>query len=357
MIKEVIVKTYISIKEALKRLDSTGQGVLLVVDDQDRLLGAITDGDIRRFILSGKGLENNIQDIYNKNPHYINKEDFTLELAKEKIIENKIELLPIVDKEHRIIEFITWDQLFSKDELGLLKSSRITIPVVIMAGGKGTRLEPFTRILPKPLIPIGDKPIIEIIIDEFKKQGVCEYHVLLNHKGEMIQAYFDGIEKDYGIRFIKENTFLGTAGGLRLLDKKIGNLLIVSNCDIIVKANFEDAINFHKEQKSVLTILTAIQHHKIPYGIVEFKEGGKVVEIIEKPEYTFTVNTGVYILDKKCLELIPEGIPSDMTDLIKNLINSDMKVGIYPVNEKDYIDIGQWGEYKMAVESLQRFSG
>lgn len=347
--KEILIHINESIKAALKKLDKTAKKVLLVVDDDGRLLGTVTDGDVRRYILSGKSLDNNIRDVYNKKPIYIKKEEFSAERIKEMLVKSKVGLIPIVDKGGKVFDFVTWDQLFSE----MPQTNKVNLPVVIVAGGKGSRLEPFTKVFPKPLIPIGDKPIVEIIIDEFKKQGVNKFYLTLNHKGEMIEAYFKSIEKDYKLSYIWEKTFLGTAGSLKLLDRRIDNFFIVSNCDVIVKANFEDAVNSHKEQGAMLTILSSIQHHKIPYGVVKSKEKGRVVSITEKPEYTLTINTGVYILSKECLEFIPKNAAFDMTDLIENLIKNSRVVITYPVNESDYIDIGQWEEYKNAIEKIK----
>lgn len=352
-INDILIYTTESVKDALKRLDKTAKKVLLVVDAEGTLLGTVTDGDIRRYILSGKGLDNNIHQLYNKTPIYIKREDYSADRAKKILIESKVGLIPILEKKGKVTDFITWDQLFSCDKKESPKVNKVIVPVVVVAGGKGSRLEPFTKIFPKPLIPIGDKPIIEIIIDEFRKQGVSEYYVMLNHKGEMIEAYLNTIEKDYKINYVKERKSLGTAGGLRLLERRIGDYFIVSNCDVLVKANFEDALNYHTEHEALLTILSSIQHYKIPYGVVNFKDGGEVVNIVEKPEYTININTGVYILSKECLHLIPKDSSFDMTDLIESLLTKNKKVVVYPINESDYIDIGQWEEYRKAVEKLQ----
>ncbi|MCK5504355.1 MAG: NTP transferase domain-containing protein, partial [Thermodesulfovibrionia bacterium] len=230
---------------------------------------------------------------------------------------------------------------------------KIKVPVIVMAGGKGTRLEPFTKILPKPLIPVNDKPILELIIEEFRRQGGKKYYLILNSKGEMIKAYFNGIQKDYELKYVWESDFLGTAGGLRLLKKLESDIFIVTNCDVIVKADYQQVIKLHKKQNASMTILSSIQHHKIPYGVISFREKGSVTDIHEKPEYTLTINTGIYVLNKDILKLIPRNEYFDMTDLIKTLIDNDKKVITYPVNENDYIDIGQWEEYKKAVEKLK----
>lgn len=354
--KHIFIFEKESIKDAMKKLDKTAEKVLLVADEDNRLLGTITDGDIRRYILSGRGLDNSIGEVYNKKPVYIRENDLSVSLIKEILTKHKIELLPVLDNENRIIDFKTWDQVFCEGKIEPVKTEVIDIPVVIMAGGEGTRLEPFTVVLPKPLIPIGNRSIIEMIIDEFNKWGIGKYYLTLNYKGEMIKAYLNSIEKDYELNYIFEKKeFLGTAGSLKFLEDKIKDDFIVSNCDVIVRANFEDVLNFHKERNASLTILSSMQHYKIPYGVIEFKTGGEVTSIQEKPEYTFPINTGVYVLNKASLRFIPEGLYFNMTDLIRKLIKSDRKVFMYPVNENDYMDIGQWEEYKKVVEKLQIF--
>jgi dTDP-glucose pyrophosphorylase len=351
--EDLLTRKTESIKNVLKKLDRTAEKVLLVIDESEKLIGTITDGDIRRYILKGKSLDNDISQIYNSKPLYIKRGEFSEDKVKDMLINNKIELIPILDEDSKVVDFTTWSKVFSDGKISAPRRSKINIPVVIMAGGKGSRLDPYTVVLPKPLIPIGDKPIIEIIIDEFRKQGASEYYLTLNHKARMIEAYFSNVEKDYKLKFIKEEDFLGTAGSLKLLEKNIGDTFIVSNCDVIVKANFRDVINFHKKHKGILTILSSIQHHKIPYGVIEFKEGGKVIDIIEKPEYTFSINTGVYVLSWQALEFIPKKLYFEMTDLIKTLIKNNKKVITYPVNENDYIDIGEWEEYKKALDKLE----
>lgn len=350
---KILVTEKCLIKDALKRLNETETKVLLVVDSKKRLIGAISDGDIRRYILQNKSLSADIKDVYNKNPLYIKKEKFSIEAAKKILIKNRIELLPIVDDNLKVIDFLRWDQVLSRNIWRNVKPKRINIPVVIMSGGKGLRMSPFTTILPKPLTPLGDKTITELIIDEFKQFGIKSYYFTLNYKGKMIEAYFDSIKKDYKINYIWEKDFLGTAGSLGLLRSKIKSTFIVSNCDVIVRANYREVLSFHKKQKADLTILSSIQNYKIPYGVISFKEGGEITEVIEKPEYIFTVNTGVYILESKCLGYIPKNHYFDMTDLIKKVIQSKGKVLTYPVGEDDYIDIGQLEEYKKVISDLE----
>jgi len=355
MKKEIFITESETIIDALKKLDKSSEKVLLVVEANRKLLGTITDGDIRRYVLSGRGLENGIKEVYQKKSKYIRERDYDEKKAKKILLDNQIELLPIVNDSNTVINYVTWSQLFSEVEDKMPIKEKLDVYVAIMAGGKGTRLEPFTRILPKPLIPLGNKPIVEIIIDEFKKHGIYDYYLTLNYKGEMIESYFNNIEKDYKINYIKEEEFLGTAGSLKLLKDKITDNFIVSNCDVIVRADFKDVVDFHVNEKACLTVLSAIKHYRIPYGVTNFKEGGKIVEIIEKPEFTFTINTGVYVLNKDVLDFIPENQYFDMTDLIKVMLKNKKNVITYPVNENDYIDIGQWKEYKSAVRQFNEF--
>ena len=191
--KDILISETESVKDALKKLCISSEKVLLVIDKEKKLLGTITDGDIRRYILRGKSLENDIREVYNKEPIYFKKSDFSIELAKKALLDNRIELIPVLDEEHKVMDLVIWDQAFSKDKIETLQAGKLDIPVVIMAGGKGFRLDPFTRILPKPLIPIGDKPIVEIIIEGFRKWGISEYYLTLNHKGGMIKAYFENV--------------------------------------------------------------------------------------------------------------------------------------------------------------------
>ena len=200
--KEILIHETEKVKDALKQLDKTAKKVLLVVDPEGGFLGTITDGDIRRHILKGESLDDDIRKVYNKRPVYLKKGDYSPDEVRKLLLEKRVELVPIVDEEDRVVDFITWEQMFSEEKIRTIKKGKVKVPVVIMAGGKGTRLEPFTRIIPKTLIPVGDKSIIEMIIDNFKKQGIKEFYLTLNYKGEMIKSYLNSIEKDYVVKYI-----------------------------------------------------------------------------------------------------------------------------------------------------------
>jgi len=352
--KEITIPANISVKEALKKIDLCAIKVVFVIDDNDLLLGSLTDGDTRRFILSGGNIESSIDGVFNEKPFSLTENNFSNEELKQAFTQRKIEVIPIVDKNGIYKSYYTWDSVLGKSDafINFDSSALNNIPVVIMAGGKGTRMKPFTDILPKPLIPIKEKPIMDWIIEQFFKYGAQQFYATLNYKGKMIEAYYASIDKKYKIGFKWEDDFFGTAGSLKLLINDISGTFIVSNCDIIVKANYEDIIKFHNESKAMMTVVSSIQHHQLPYGVLEFGENGVITNILEKPEYTHAINTGVYILEKQCLDLIPDNKFFHITHLMEALIAEGKKVITYPVNENDYIDFGQWEEYTSAVENF-----
>lgn len=347
--KDVYIDPSATLKETFKKLDDSAAKVLLVVDSEQILLGTITDGDVRRHLLKGGSLEDKIGNVYNPNSVKVDSQD--IELIRETLIKHKIDMLPVVNSENRVITSYNWEDVFSERKEAISNKEKLDIPVVIMAGGKGTRMQPFTTVLPKPLIPIGEKTILELLIDNFVEYGINKFYFTLNYRGEMIKAYFNSVKHDYSIEYVWEKDFNGTAGSLSLIDG-IDGPFIVSNCDIIVRANYSDIYKFHRESGSILTVVSSIQHHTIPYGVIEYSGGGIVEGIIEKPEYSFPINTGIYFLEKEAIDFIPKNEFFHMTHLIQSLIENGKKVVTYFVNEKDYIDIGQWEEYKKAVEML-----
>jgi len=347
--KSLLIEEGLSIKDTLKRMDIGGKGILFVVDENGNFLGVITDGDIRRHILARGKLEDNMEGVYNSDPTYI-EEGYTKEDAEKVVLRCGIEILPIVNKKRCIVGAISWTELFEEKSVSV--SDKISVPVVIMAGGKGERMNPFTKILPKPLVPIGEKPIIELIIDKFTQNGFQDFYITLNYKGEMIKTYMESICKNYTLDYIWEEEYLGTAGSLKLLPPETNDTLIISNSDIIVEADYNDLLTYHRESENLLTVVGSIQHHTLPYGVIHFEKKGRIQRIHEKPEYDFMVNTGVYVLSKEAIDFIPENKSFHMTDLVSVLLEADGKLGVYPVSQKSYIDIGQWEEYKSYLEKL-----
>lgn len=347
-LKKLLIKPGSTIKQALKQMDVMGEKTLIVVDERNGIAGTITDGDIRRWILKGKSLNDSLANAMNRRPLTI-KEGFAKEDAKDLMLKRQVECLPVVDGEKRVIASLSWIDLFKNNpkKLGSLK-----LPVVIMAGGEGARLHPFTKVLPKPLMPIGDKPIIEIIINKFFDYGCSDFYLSLNYKSNIIKAYFSDFEHKYKINYVLESKPLGTAGSLHLLKNRIKKTFFVSNCDILIEADYADMLKFHRERKNKITLVSSMKNFTIPYGVCEIESGGVLRDIREKPEYDFLVNTGMYILDASVLDDIPRNRFYNITDLISDYIGKNEKVGVYPVSEKSWLDMGQ---FEALQEMLKRF--
>jgi len=348
--KKILVKPSFSLKESLKQIDKSALQVLVVVNEEDRILGIITDGDMRRAIIKDLDFETSIQDIMTKNPIVIscksNKEE-ALRLMKK----YEIRHIPVVDEKNKIIDIFLWKDFLKKGEVACAIKN---VPIVIMAGGKGKRLDPFTKVLPKPLIPIDEKPVIEVIMDNFKKYGFNKFIIALNYKAEMIKMYFAENPNNYQIEYIQEKDFLGTIGALSLIKEKLGGTFIVSNCDVVIDANYDDLLNYHKQNSNQITILGVSRNINIPYGILNMKNAD-FKEIIEKPDYHFIVNSGVYVLEPEAIDLIPRNQPIDMPELLVLAKKKRFKIQVYPVN-CSWFDIGEWGEYKRAIEYIDKQS-
>ena len=344
MLNEIFVNEDVSIRTAMKRLDVTAKKILFVVDNK-KLLGSITDGDIRRWILKNGDLNLNVKNIMNYNPLTLNEKEKLL--AKNLILKKRIEAIPIIDDENNIKDIIFWD-----GELIKVKGENISTPVVIMAGGKGTRLYPYTKILPKPLIPIGDKSIIERIINRFFDVGCSMFYLTINYKKNMIKAYFDEMEKSYEVKYVEEEKFLGTAGSLSLIKENINETFFLSNCDILVDADYLDILKYHKEQNNLITMVTSLKNYKIPYGVIKLNNDGRIIDTVEKPEYSYLVNTGFYVLEPEVLSDIPEDTFFHITDLIDKYISKGKKVGTYPITENSWLDMGEIKEMDRMIERL-----
>jgi len=214
-----------------------------------------------------------------------------------------------------------------------------------MAGGKGSRLEPFTEILPKPLIPVNNKTILEIILEKFKKHKLNEFYISVNYKSEIIKAYLDEANLKCKFIYIKENKPLGTAGPLGLLPKSISKTIIVSNCDITIEEDYNEIFEYHKKQKNDLTLVITNKKVVLPYGTCVIDKKGNLKKIIEKPENNYFINTGFYFLEPKIVKLIPKNIKYNFNDLINDSINKKYKIGVFPIHNQNWKDVGQWSEY------------
>lgn len=340
-VESIKIRQGSTIKQALKQMDEAGEKTLFVQDDNFKLCGTLTDGDVRRWILKGNGLTESVDKAMNTHPIFL-KEGYSIEEARNIMVSKKIECLPIVDEDRKILSAIWWIDLFEGKSK---KRKAVNLPVVIMAGGKGTRLGPFTNILPKPLIPVGEQPIIEMIIDRFLKYGCKKFYLSINYKANLIKAYFSDIKHDYAIDFIQEDQPLGTAGSLSLLKETIKSTFYVTNCDILIDADYADILKYHRKHRNKITLVGSMKHYTIPYGVCETSDGGSLIGMREKPEYSFLVNTGLYILEPETLNDIPESEIFHITDLINLYMKKGERVGVYPVSEKSWLDMGQLEEF------------
>jgi len=333
-------------------MDEGGIGFIVCVDKKGCVVAVVSDGDFRRAILRGVDLGSKVSEFANRDFTFLPvgyKNEEAGGIFSSRIIRH----IPIL-RNGKLVDILLEEDFLKAGRKGTPTKKQIHLPVVIMAGGKGSRLDPFTRILPKSLIPIGDKPIIELIMEKFAEYGMKEFYVSVNHKARMIKVYLEELQQDYNVTYLEEETPLGTAGSLKLLERGIKSAFFVNNCDVIIEADYSRIYEFHKEGGYILTLVGSLQHHKIPYGVCELDGEGVLETITEKPEYDFLVNTGMYLMEPSALEVIPRDQQFDLTDLLKQLKNSGRKVGVYPVSEKSWMDIGRMEEYK---KSLTKFLG
>ncbi|MCK5579885.1 MAG: NTP transferase domain-containing protein [Candidatus Omnitrophica bacterium] len=349
-VKKFLINQHSTIKQAMKQLCHAGEKELFVVDEDIRLVGALSDGDIRKWILKGGGLEDSVDKIYNGNPKFV-AGDYEIEDVQKMMVDLKIESIPVVNQDKKVEEVFTWDEVLG----GKIRKHReaLDIPVVIMAGGKGTRLDPYTRILPKALIPVGEKPIVEVIMDKLNEYSVSDFLISINHKSRMIKSYFEEMHDKYKIGYIEEKQALGTAGSLKLLGRKVKDETLVTNCDVIIDTDYAELVKFHREREYDLTLVATCHHYQVPYGVCEIENGGSLKNLQEKPEYDLLVNAGMYVINKKIFGLIPKNQVFNFTDLIAKAREENYKVGVFPINEKDWIDVGQWEEYRKSIKKLE----
>lgn len=332
--------TGLTVSEAMQRIDRNSSGILFLTDN-NRLIACITDGDIRRFLLAGGNMNAPALEASNRNPKVAYSEDNAKKLYHKK---NYV-VIPIIDNEGCITE------LYFGEEHGIRKHNPLNVPVVVNAGGKGTRLDPFTRVLPKPLIPVGDLPIIELIMQEYRSYSCNDFHIIVNYKRELMKAYFAENDNHYSITWYDEEKPLGTGGGLSLLRGKLDGTFFFANCDALLTANYESMLKFHRENKNVITMICAYKNINIPYGVVEIGTNGAIKSMKEKPLMSFLTNTGIYIVEPEVIDDIEDGVAIGFPDIIEKEMKLGKKVAVFPVGENDWMDMGQLPELeKMRIK-------
>ena len=331
-----------TILSALRQMDAHGKK-LLVVFENNKFISLLSVGDIQRTIIDNTDLNTPIRNILRSNI-MVAKADESFTHVKQRMLDFRIECMPVVDQNNDLIDVYFWEDAFPPEQKRIVQN--LDLPVVIMAGGKGSRLKPLTNVLPKPLIPFGEKTILEDIMDRFIEVGCKQFFISVNYKSEMIKHYFTSLVKtNYNISYFEEDKPLGTAGSLYLLKNKITKTFFVSNCDIIIDADYGGLLKFHLENHNELTIVSALKQYPIPYGTIETGKNGKLIDLKEKPELTFQINTGMYILEPHLLNEIPENDFFHITHLIDKVSKRKGNVGVFPISEGSWKDIGDWAVY------------
>lgn len=349
-IQRVCIESTASVLDALKQMDASKHKLLIVVDG-DCFRNMLSIGDIQRAIIKGVSMDCQVKEILRNKTNVASVHQNSDEI-KQYIIEHKNEFMPVIDDEKHIVDVIFWDDLFHT-RVGR-RTEEFRLPVIIMAGGQGTRLRPLTNVLPKPLIPIGEQTMLEDIMDRFVECGCHDFYVSVNYKADVIKRYMDNLDKpQYHISYFQENKPLGTAGSLHLLKDKIKDTFFVSNCDIIIDEDYGEILKYHRENHNEITVVAAIKNMAIPYGTLETKEEGLLSDIKEKPEYTFMINTGMYVLEPHLINEIPKDEFYHITFLIERLMKAGRRVGVYPINEGSWTDIGNWDEYLKFVKDTK----
>ncbi len=345
-LSKYLIPDDISVAEAVKRIDEGKRKVVFCTHDR-QLSGCFTDGDMRRFILRDGDMQKPVSAAMNTMPIA-----FTLlqeNEARPFIEKNFTVAVPIINDRREVVRIYFRDEL---DSGTAWHTVPVDVPLVIMAGGKGTRLYPYTRILPKPLIPIGEIPITDHIIQRFGRYGIHEVYLILNYKRNMIKAYYNEAKLPFDIHYVDEEEFLGTGGGLSLLKGMIHSSFFLSNCDCLLDADYACMYKHHKNHGNALTFILASKRVSVPYGVLNLNQDGTVKNMWEKPEFDLLVNTGIYLMEPWVVDMLHDGECIDLPDVAKRLMVEGYQVGGYPITEKSWLDMGQLSEMQNMMKEL-----
>lgn len=345
--EKVLVAPETSIIDAMRRMDETALQIIMVVSGERQLLGTVTDGDIRRAILKGTDLKVSIDTVMNKRPTAFKANESRQDmLTAMRLLD--IARVPIVDDRNRVVGLQILDQLLrpaSKDN-----------PVVLMAGGLGSRLSTLTQNCPKPLLPIGNQPVLQTILENFISHGFHKFYISVNYKAEMIMDYFgNGCRWDVSIEYIHEDKRMGTAGALSLLPERPQQPFFVMNGDILTKVNFLQLLDFHTEHRAAATMCAYRYELQIPYGVLKVDKY-RLQEITEKPTQSFFVNAGIYVLEPHALDHIPADTFFDMPSLFDKIIASGQDSAVFPIREY-WLDIGKMSDFELAQSDYAKIFG
>ncbi|WP_323720982.1 nucleotidyltransferase family protein [Acetomicrobium sp.] len=353
MIKKLesfLLKPSVSMHQVMALIDKNGKGIALIVDEKRRLLGTVTDGDIRRAILARMDLEKPVSELLARKVNSPYPKPLAAPVGTDRLTllqmmkEHGVRHIPLLDTNGCVADLVTLDDL--------LPDQVVSMQAVIMAGGLGKRLLPLTEDTPKPMLPVGGKPLMERIIEQLRGSGINRINISTYYKAEKIINYFgDGSRFGVKLNYINENQPLGTAGALGLIEGVEGPLLVI-NGDVISQVNYRAMVAYHQEHKADLTVAVSKYDLKVPYGVVE-SDGVFIREILEKPSFSFFVNAGIYLLEPSVYDYIPKNEHFDMTNLIECLIKARRAVVSFPIVEY-WLDIGQHVDYYKAQEDAEK---
>ncbi len=340
--KEHLVKTQSSIKEALMQLEKLAEdAILFVVDEDEKLIGSLTDGDVRRGLIKGVSIEDPVNKIFQSSPRFITKGERDINKVIE-YRERMIKILPILDKENRVVNVINFREI----------RSYLPVDAVIMAGGMGKRLKPFTDTTPKPLLKVGDKPILEHNLDRLCLFGIDDYWISVKYLGEQIENYFgDGFDRNIRLHYVWEDEPLGTIGGVSIIENFQHEYVLITNSDLLTNLDYEHFFLEFIKQDADLAVVTIPYQVNIPYAVME-TDNGQVINFKEKPTYTYYSNGGIYLVKRSSLSLLPKGQYFNATDLMEKLINDGKKVFSYPLIGY-WLDIGSHEDYAKAQVDIK----
>ncbi len=342
-----IVDKSCNLEETMKVIDANSAGFALVCDGRT-LFGVVTDGDIRRYLLSGGSLKEPICHAANRTPRAVLESGRYL--AESLMRREQLTVVPVVNEKRELVDII-----FNGTDKKPVKKENLGVPLVIMAGGKGTRLRPFTDILPKPLIPVDGITITEQIMNRFGAYGCNDVYLIVNYMKDFIKAYFKEKNVRQTLHFIEEERFLGTGGGLAYMKGQVDGTFFVTNCDVLLDCDYADMLEVHRRSGNAVTMACARKNLVIPYGTIEIGEGRRILSMKEKPTIAYNINTGVYIIEPEFLEVIPEGESIHLPELIGLAMKRSQRAGTYVIDESQWMDMGQMEELEQMKDKLERF--
>tara|TARA_R110001599_G_scaffold103416_3_gene263277 strand:- start:28045 stop:29091 length:1047 start_codon:yes stop_codon:yes gene_type:complete len=339
--RDHLIRKGTAIKDALPMLDTlSSDAILFVVDDSDMLIGSLTDGDVRRGLMKGLGTSNLVDEIIQLNPRYIDKNNYSI----EQIIQyrkDSFKVIPVTDSLRKVINVINFSYV----------RSYLPVDTVIMAGGRGTRLKPLTDKIPKPLLVVGNKPIMEHNLDRLRKFGVDDFWISVHYRGEQIEDYFgNGADKQVNIEYVWENKPMGTIGAVSLIDNFKHEYLLVTNSDLLTNMDYEDFFLNFIESDADMAVATIPYSVDVPYAVME-TSNNHVISFREKPTYTYYSNAGIYLIKKELLKMIPKDLFYNSTDLMQEVIEKGLKLVSYPLRSY-WLDIGKHEDFQKANSDI-----